>query len=76
MIFISFSGIKILWLLGGEAPKTTSPIINFLNFYAPFFTTTATKKMKRYAYAEMPAVRLFCGNAHRHLSYASTGKRI
>ena len=23
--------------------------------------------MKRYAYAEMPSVRFFCGNAHRHL---------
>ena len=23
--------------------------------------------MNRYAYAEMPSVRFFCGNAHRHL---------
>ena len=23
--------------------------------------------MKRYAYAEIPSVRVFCGNAHRHL---------
>ena len=23
--------------------------------------------MKRYAYTEMPSVRFYCGNAHRHL---------
>ena len=66
MISISFSGIKMLWLLGGFAPQTPSPIINFLIFHAPTFYHHH-RKMKRYAYAEMPSVRSFCGNAHRHL---------
>ena len=32
MISISFSGIKMLWLLGGEAPQTPSPITIFFIF--------------------------------------------
>ena len=68
MISISFSGIKMLWLLGGFVPQTPSPIIIFFIFHAPLFTTaTENKNMKRYAYAEMLSVRFFCGNAHRHL---------
>ena len=43
MISISFSGIKMLWLLGGEAPQIPSPIIIFFIFHAPLFTTTPEK---------------------------------
>ena len=43
MISISFSGIKMLWLLGGWTPQTPSPIINFFIFHVPLFTTTTEK---------------------------------
>ena len=43
MISISFSGIKMLWLLGGFAPQTPSHIINLFIFHAPLFTTTTEK---------------------------------
>ena len=54
MISISFSGIKMLWLLGGKAPQmlwplggkvpqTPSPIIIFFIFHAPLLTTTTEK---------------------------------
>ena len=51
---------------GGLYTQTPSPIINFIIFHAPLFTNN-NRKMKRYAYAEMPSVRFFYGNAHRHL---------
>ena len=39
MISISFSGIKMLWLLRGEAhPPTPCLIINFVNLSCPLFT--------------------------------------
>ena len=53
---------------GGHKPPLISLI--FFIFHAPLFTTTTEKwreDMKRYAYDEMPSVRFFCGNAHRHL---------
>ena len=60
MISISFSGIKML--------QTPSPIIIFSSFM-PHFSPPPPENgnMKRYAYAEMPSVRFFCGSAHRHL---------
>ena len=37
--------------------------------FMPHFSPPPPKNAdrKRYAYAEMPSVRVFCGNAHRHL---------
>ena len=68
MISISFSGIKMLWLLGGEGPRP--PLLSlFFSSFMPHFSPPPPKNenMKRYAYAEMLSVRFFCGNAHRHL---------
>ena len=69
MISISFSDIiKMLWPLGGFAPQTPSPIIIVFHLSCPTFHHHHQKieNMKRYAYAEMPSVRFFCGSAHRH----------
>ena len=66
MISISFSGIRMLWLLGGI--QTPSPIIIFLSFMSHFSPPPPKdENMKRYAYTEMLLVRFFCDNAHRYL---------
>ena len=68
MISISFSGIKMLWLLGGLAKLPLRSLI--FSFFIPYFSPPPPPKnedMKRYAYAKMPSVIYFCGNAHRHL---------
>ena len=41
----------------------------FFSSLMPHFSppTPKNENMKRYAYAEMPSVRFFCGSAHRHL---------
>ena len=69
MISISFSGIKMLWLLGGEAPTDPLSYHYFFHLLCPTFYHHHRKMehMKRYAYAEMPSIRFFCGSAHRHL---------
>ena len=69
MISISFSGIKMLWLLGGLPPRPSLISLIFLSFMPHFFSPQPPKNedIKRYAYAKMPSVRFFCGNAHRHL---------
>ena len=67
MISISFSGIKMLWLLG---PPPRPPLLSlFFSSFMPHFSPPPPKNgnMKRYAYAEMPSVRFFCCSAHRHL---------
>ena len=48
-------------LASGEPPVLS---LIFLIFHAPLLTTTTGKC---YAYTEMPSVKFFCGNAHRHL---------
>ena len=52
----------------GFAPRPPFLTLFFFIFHAPLFTTTTeNENMKRYAYAEMPSVRFFCGSAHCHL---------
>ena len=71
MISISFSGIKMFWLLGGGGLCPPDPLSYHYCFHlsCPHFSPPPPKNenMKRYAYAEMPSVRFFCGSAHRHL---------
>ena len=68
MISISFSGIKMLWLLWGFAPQTPLLSLFFSSFMSHFSPPQPKNEcMKRYAYAEKPSVRFFCGSAHRHL---------
>ena len=60
MISISFSGIKMLWFLGGFAPQTPSPIFIFFSSFKPHFSPPPPKNenRKKYAYAKMPSVIL------------------
>ena len=70
VISISFSGIKMLWLLGGALlPRPPHLSLFFFSSFIPHFSLPPPKNenMKRYAYAEMPSVRFFFGSAHRHL---------
>ena len=66
MISISFSGTKMFWLLGGPPDPLTYRYFCHLS-YPTFHHHRKSENMKRYAYAEMPSVRFFCGSAHRHL---------
>ena len=59
MISISFSGIKMLWLWPPLLPLTFS---STFHHHQP-----KNADMQIYGYAEMPSVKFFCGNAHRHL---------
>ena len=53
---------------GALLPRHPHLSLFFFIFHTPLFTTTIeNENMKRYAYAEMPSVRFFCGSAHRHL---------
>ena len=64
MISISFSGIKMLWLYH-RLPLISLTFSSFMLHFSP--PPPKNEDMKRYAFAEMPSVRFFCGNAHRHL---------
>ena len=50
---------------GGQPPHLSL----FFSSFIPHFSLPPPRNeyMKRYAYAEMPSVRFFCGSAHRHL---------
>ena len=66
-ISISFSDMKMLCLLGGGGADPLS-CHYFFSSFMPHFSPPPPKNenMKRYAYAEMPSVRFFCGTVHRH----------
>ena len=51
---------------GGPRPPLLSLFFSsFMSHFSP--PQMKNENMKRYAYAEMPSVRFFCGSAHRHL---------
>ena len=54
---------------GGLCPPDPLFYQYFFSSFMPHFSPPPPKNenMKRYAYAEMPSVRFFCGSTHRHL---------
>ena len=60
----------------GEAPQTPSPIINFLTFHAPLFTTTTTWKWRDMHMLRCPQSDSFVAVHTVTWSYASTDKCI
>ena len=69
MISISLSGIQNALASVGLRPPRPPLLSLFFTSFMPHFSAPPPKNenMKRYAYAEMPSVRFFCGSAHRHL---------